>query len=526
MPRKAAALRLRLYVLAALAGHWGARSLPYPMDSESVVMPSSPMSQLRTLQMTSTNDTQLTALEEAIRELSYATDAIWVLICGTLIFFMQAGFASLEVGSVRVASVQSILLKNVLDVAVGGVFWWGTGFAIAYSLNEPEKAFFGQGLLSWPDGSVSPTSEAYSTATWFFHWAYSTTAATIVSGGVAERARIESYVIYSAIMVGGIYPLIVSWTWNPDGWLRTSFDSPYYDFAGSGIIHLTGGTGALVGALVLGPRRGRFVEGVDQTEFEPHSLPLIALGTLFLWFGWFGFNMGSTHAMHTSAQALSAGLIAVNVSLAASAGGLATFLLRYLLLRYHKYDMRAVCNGILGGLVSITAPCSNVTPGGALIVGAVAGLCYQIASWSIRLLKIDDPVDAFPIHGICGIWGVLAVPLLDFSKGMDSMSFAPNVGAGYQFGIQLLAVVVIMAFVGASSLLVFGFFRIVDFFRLDVAPTVEHCSHHSPYGGGQLDRVGGQEVAVAAAMKSNENGFSAGMSWDSRAHDFDDLSST
>ncbi|EER12206.1 Ammonium transporter, putative [Perkinsus marinus ATCC 50983] len=467
---------------------------------------------LRYLQ-TSIDPTVISSLEEAVKELSFATDTLWVLCCGVLIFFMQVGFASLEVGSVRINSVESILFKNVLDICVGGICWWATGFAIAYSLQETQHAFFGQGLLSWPTDSTTPSAGVFSLSEWFFQWGYSTTAATIVSGGIAERARIESYLIYSAVMTGVIYPVVVSWTWNPDGWLRTSFQSPYYDYAGSGVIHLTGGIGALVGSIVLGSRSGRFKEGVSQIVFEPHSLPLIVLGTIFLWFGWFGFNMGSTRALHTSTQALTASLIAVNVTLAAAAGGLSTFTLRYIMLKHHKYNVKALCNGILAGLVSITASCANVTPSGALIVGVVGGILYQIASWSIRLLKIDDPVDAFPIHGIGGIWGVLAVALVDFSEGFDAVSFAPNVGVGYQFGIQLLAVVVITAFVGVSSLLVFGLFRMVQFLRIDVPPTVERCR-----------RPPAPAAAGRPTLKPND--LSAGVSVDSRAHDFDDLSST
>ncbi|KAF4697523.1 hypothetical protein FOZ60_004394 [Perkinsus olseni] len=514
MPLSLPPLPLLVVVVASTSLVCYAQSATYPMDTESVILPELPTAARRRLQ--SGEDPTLASLDEAIKELSFATDTLWLLLCGALIFFMQVGFTSLEVGSVRITSVESILLKNVLDVCVGGFCWWATGFAIAYSLQESQHAFFGQGLLSWPDDSTTPAAGTFSLSEWFFHWGYSTTAATIVSGGIAERARVESYLIYSAIMVGVIYPLVVSWTWNPDGWLRTSFDSPYYDYAGSGVIHLTGGIGALTGAVVLGPRSGRFKEGVDQADFDPHSLPLIVLGTLFLWFGWFGFNMGSTHALHTTAQAITASLIAVNVTLSAAMGGLSTFILRYIILKYHKYDVKAVCNGILAGLVSITGPCANVTPSGALIIGVVGGILYQIASWSIRLLKIDDPVDAFPIHGACGVWGVLAVALLDFSDGMGSVSFAPNVGVGYQFGIQLLAVVVISAFVGASSLFVFGLFRMIHFLRVDAAPAIERCPRPSPEEGRRPER----------GATSKLNNLSAGVSWDSRAHDFDDLSST
>ncbi|KAF4699293.1 hypothetical protein FOZ63_005368 [Perkinsus olseni] len=216
--------------------------------------------------------------------LKAATDTIWLLVCGALVMFMQAGFASLEAGAVRVNNVQSILLKNLLDVCVGTLFWWAFGFAIAYGYGD-SHGFFGRGLTSWPDdGSNVPVAGEYALKDWFFQWAFSATAATIVSGGVAERVNSVSYFVYSAIMTGFIYPFVVAWGWSGEFWLTNDFDSPYFDFAGSGIVHLTGGIGALVGAAILGPRRGRFDSSVDQSVFDPHSIPLIVLGTFILWF--------------------------------------------------------------------------------------------------------------------------------------------------------------------------------------------------------------------------------------------------
>ncbi|KAF4716858.1 hypothetical protein FOZ63_018748, partial [Perkinsus olseni] len=211
--------------------------------------------------------------------------------------------------------------------------------------------------------------------------------------GVAERVRSSSYFVYSAVMSAFIYPAVVQFTWSGDGWLSTSFDSPYYDFAGSGIVHLTGGIGALTGALILGPRCGRFNSDYDQSEFHPHSIPLIVLGTFVLWFGWFGFNAGSTLAMRSSEDAWVASLAAVNTALAAAAGGFVTFLIRFIFVK--KYDVVGVCNGILAGLVSITAGCANVVPGSAICIATIGAVVYQFASWSIQKLKIDDPIDAF-----------------------------------------------------------------------------------------------------------------------------------
>ncbi|EER12205.1 Ammonium transporter, putative [Perkinsus marinus ATCC 50983] len=421
--------------------------------------------------------------------LAASTNTIWLIVCGALVMFMQAGFASLEAGAVRVYNVQNILLKNLIDVCVGTLFWWAFGFAIAYGYGE-SHGFFGRGLTSWPaDGSNVPVAGEYALKDWFFQWAFSATAATIVSGGVAERVNSVSYFVYSAIMTGFIYPFIVAWGWSGEFWLTNDFDSPYFDFAGSGIIHLTGGTGALVGAFILGPRKGRFDPRVDQAIFDPHSIPLIVIGVFILWFGWFGFNAGSTLTMSDAATAHTAALAAVNTVLSGASGGFTLFIIRFGILPSHKFDVAAVCNGILAGLVSITASCAIVIPGSAIIIGAIGGIFYQCAAVGIRYLKIDDPLDAFPIHGVCGTWGVLAVPFFDFAKGMSSMSFAPNVGAGYQFGIQLLAVVAIMAYVGGCSIIVFGVMRFLKIFRVHEDHEVRgyDLSAHNPHAAYQLD---------------------------------------
>ncbi|EER06420.1 Ammonium transporter, putative [Perkinsus marinus ATCC 50983] len=401
--------------------------------------------------------------DPTVAGLADATDTIWLIICGALVMLMQFGFAALEAGSVRAGNVQNILLKNLLDVSVGTLCWWALGFGIAYGVGKAH-GFFGNALYEYKDGSSTPSAGEYAFKDWFFQWAFCATAATIVSGGVAERVRSSSYFVYSAMMSAFIYPAVVQFTWSGDGWLSTTFDSAYYDFAGSGIVHLTGGVGALTGALILGPRHGRFKVDYDQSEFDPHSVPLIVLGTFVLWFGWFGFNAGSTLSMHSSESAWLGSLAAVNTALAAAAGGFVTFLIRFLFVK--KYDVVGVCNGMLAGLVSITAGCANVVPGSAIAIATIGAVVYQFASWSIQKLKIDDPLDAFAVHGACGIWGVLAAPLWDYEQGFDVFSASPNVSVGYQFGIQLLGVVVIVAFVGASSAVIFGFMRLFKIFRV------------------------------------------------------------
>merc|ERR1719456_1410180 len=230
------------------------------------------------------------------------------------------------------------------------------------------------------------------------------------------------YLTFTSIMTGFIYPTVGAMTWGY-GFL---FDLGYSDFAGSGIVHLTGGVGALVGAIVVGPREGRFEpEGMDPNgKYAPHNVPNAALGTFILWFGWYGFNCGSTLYMEGVGSAASAALVAVNTTLAAASGGVSAMFLRRFVLAPKAWNVTYVCGGILGGLVSITAGCGNIHPRATILVGIIGGCVYCGASELLQKLKIDDPVEAFPVHGACGIWGVLAVPAFDISM----------IGGGESFG--------------------------------------------------------------------------------------------
>merc|ERR1719277_120697 len=246
---------------------------------------------------------------------------------------------------------------------------------------------------------------------WFFQWAFCGAAATIVSGGVAERVKFPGYVLFSFMMTSFIYPVVVAWTWGY-GWLA---DMGFMDFAGSGIVHMTGGVGALVGAAIAGPRNQRW-ENPDL--FVPHSLPLVVLGTFILWFGWYGFNCGSTLGLSSASTGEWAAQVAMNTTIAAATGGLVVFLLRMALLRGY-YDIAGFCNGILAGLVSITAGCGSVDCGSAFAIAVIGGCIYQGTSVLLKKLAIDDPIDAFPVHGAAGAWGVMAAALFDWGKGFD-----------------------------------------------------------------------------------------------------------
>eukprot|EP00425_Heterocapsa_triquetra_P001072 CAMPEP_0195053704 /NCGR_PEP_ID=MMETSP0448-20130528/2744_1 /TAXON_ID=66468 /ORGANISM="Heterocapsa triquestra, Strain CCMP 448" /LENGTH=458 /DNA_ID=CAMNT_0040083035 /DNA_START=68 /DNA_END=1441 /DNA_ORIENTATION=+ len=365
-------------------------------------------------------------------ELGVAATSCWLIICGALVMFMQAGFAMVESGCCRAKNVQNILMKNLCDVCVGTICWYAFGWTVAYGgpLDEDSgtrfisngnnfmgtEQYFGH-EFSEIDENGNFTELPFTALGWFFQWAFCSAAATIVSGGVAERANFPGYLIYSIFMTTFIYPVIVAWTWGY-GWLSAGEDNindaGFMDFAGSGVVHMTGGVGALVGAICVGPRAGRFESPED---FQPHSLPLIVLGTFILWFGWYGFNCGSTLGMSDAATGAMAAQVAMNTTLSASMGGITVLILRLCLLK--KYDIGGMCNGILAGLVSITAGCGNVESGSALIIGLLGGFVYQGTSSLLQKLKVDDPIDAFAVHGASGAWGVMAAVFFDWGTGMD-----------------------------------------------------------------------------------------------------------
>jgi len=424
-----------------------------------------------------------------------AMNHAWLIICGSLVMFMQAGFALLEAGTCRRKFVQNILLKNLTDVAVGTLGWWSFGWSFAYSgptetidgTDYKDNGFIGYEeffahhfTVARADGQQEPSNKMVN---WFFQWAFASAAATIVSGGVAERMKFPGYCIYSFLLTSFVYPVIVAWTWGYGFLAKVGVG--YMDFAGSGIVHMTGGIGALVGSVIAGQREGpdgkRFKSPMmkfepiladgEVDEFAPHNMALVAFGTLILWFGWYGFNCGSTLAMDGIETGYKAAHVAMTTTLAASVGGLTAFCLRYVLIK--KYDVGAFCNGILAGLVSITAPCSNVDHGVAIVIGILGALIYQGASSLLKLVKIDDPLDAFPIHGACGAWGVFAAALFDWGHAFKTVhgwngfkcvtdtngackgDGGTDAVGGELIGANLLEILVICAWTAAFSGMIF-----------------------------------------------------------------------
>tara|TARA_Y100000780_G_C13657146_1_gene407002 strand:- start:24 stop:1286 length:1263 start_codon:yes stop_codon:yes gene_type:complete len=369
-----------------------------------------------------------------LEQLSQNIDSLWIGVAAILVFWMQAGFAMLESGSVRSKNSQNILFKNFIDVCITTILWWLFGYGMAYGTGD----FIGTDKFN----TYGYTSTDY--RDWLFQWAFAGTTMTIVSGCMAERTTIHGYMILTVIMNLLIYPWIVHWTWGGD-WL---FEGGFTDFAGSGIVHLTGGISGLVATLVLGKRIGRFEDNVNQNKFRPHNMPQIALGTFILWMGWYGFNGGSVLAIGGENEQ-SVFIVMMNTTICAVASGITVSLVNGGLnfKGNNMYDLGLLCNGILAGLVSITAGCDGVTDYGACIIGIIGGLIYKASSDLLQKLKIDDPIDAFPVHGMCGIWGVLAVGFFNKDNGIFYG------GNGKLLGWQIAGVLAIIGWAGLFTFL-------------------------------------------------------------------------
>ena len=346
---------------------------------------------------------------------------VWTIIAACLVFFMQAGFALVETGFTRAKNAVNIIMKNVMDVSAGGLAFFLLGFGLMFGTSA--GGWIGtDGFLL---GEIGDYSTEWSYTFFFFQAVFAATAATIVSGAVAERTAFNSYLIFSVLITAFIYPVFGSWAWgslfNGSGWLE---GLGFIDFAGSTVVHSVGGWAALAGAMVVGPRAGKYIDGKPQL-IKGHSLPLAALGVFILWLGWFGFNAGSTTTGDTSIA-----LIALNTFLAAGAGATAAMLITWI--TNGKPDGAVTLNGVLAGLVGITAGCANLSPGFAIITGAIAGV---LVHYSMKLLekKVDDAVGAVSVHGVCGAWGTLAAGLFDMGGFSLEVVGVQLIGIGAAF---------------------------------------------------------------------------------------------
>ena len=340
-------------------------------------------------------------------QLINAIDTIWVAICGAIIFFMEGGFALLEAGFVRSKNAMSIIAKVIIDVTFGGIAFYIIGFGIAYG-NSNGWFAFDTGITTKDLGlGLTVSNKLF----WFIQLGFAIAAISIVSGAVAERMKIWSYAIYVFIFCAVMYPLVANWVWNPNGWLALR---GFNDFAGSAAVHAMGGFSALAAAIVLGPRIGKYRKNGEVNAIPGHNLPLAAIGAFILWFGWFGFNPGSTLGAVGNWELI--GTVATNTFLASAAGGISTMFYTYF--RYGQIDITMTINGVLAGLVAITAGCNVVGPNAAIIIGLIAGVLVDIAVLYIDKLKIDDPVGAIAVHGVNGFFGALAVGLFATEGGL------------------------------------------------------------------------------------------------------------
>lgn len=374
---------------------------------------------------------------EDIKMLSSMIDCFWLFFGGVLVFFMQTGFTMVEAGFTRSKNTGNIIMKNIVDFMFGSIIYWVIGYGLMYGhsiggfIGKP----FGETFLNGFAGVVGQNPDFNYTAL-FFQTVFCATSATIVSGAMAERTNFKAYCIYSAAISLFIYPIAGHWVWG-GGWLS---ELGFHDFAGSAIVHMLGGTLSLVGAAILGPRIGKYTREGKANAIPGHNILIGALGVLILWFGWFGFNPASSGGLSDGGVDVAAKVF-ITTNLAACAAAITTMFFTWA--RYGKPDVSMTLNGILGGLVAVTAPCDVVSPFAAIIIGIVGAvlMCLAIPFIDTKL-KIDDPVGAVSVHGVCGLWGTISVGL--FASDTDGL-----LGLFYGGGLQALGVQIL----GALSLI-------------------------------------------------------------------------
>lgn len=414
-------------------------------------------------------DEALSDVTASVATATIAVDNTWVLLTGFLVFFMQLGFAMLEAGLVRQTGVVNALLENFIDGGLTALIFWAVGFGIAFGTDAggiigtdnfflSKAIVFQEGSILYPSIAAVNPDLVYPNLTvltfFFFQFAFAATASTITTGAMAERTDYIGDLIYTGLMAAFTYPIIVHWIWG-GGWLA---DNSFHDFAGSTVVHTVGGVTAIVGAWMLGPRSKR-----EFGKFPPaHNLGLAVLGTMILWFGWYGFNPGSTLGWGNPGLV---GLVTLNTTLGAGAGAIAAMILMYF--RSGKWDLTFTLNGSLAGLVAITAGCAFVMPWAAVVIGAVAGIIVVYCVELIENLKIDDPVGAFSVHGACGIWGTVAIGLFG-QAGLTWGYFADKGGLLTGGGFEMLITQVIgsLATIVATAIMAYVMFAALNMFKL------------------------------------------------------------
>ena len=365
-------------------------------------------------------------------EANAVLDLMWIVICGILVFFMQAGFTLVETGFTRGKNAGNIIMKNIMDLCIGSLGFWAIGYTVMYGESIGS-------LIGTPTLFFDNVDDMHNL---FFQTVFAATAATIVSGAVAGRTKFSTYIIFSFVMTVIIYPISGHWVWQGDGWLT---ELGFVDFAGSTVVHSVGGWAALVGAILVGPRLGKYTNG-KSNAIPGHNLLIGALGIFILWLGWFGFNAGSQLAISGDNANAVAGIV-ITTNLAAAAGAMVAMFVSWML--YGKPDISMTLNGALAGLVGITAGCAAVSPAGAAIIGAIAGGVVVLSIEFIdKKLKVDDPVGAVSVHGVCGALGTLLVGVFALDGGL-------LYGGGFSLlGVQAIGVLSIGAWAAGTAFVV------------------------------------------------------------------------
>ena len=387
---------------------------------------------------------------EAIAAVQTHADYLWTLIAAALVFFMQAGFAMVESGFTRAKNAVNIMMKNLMDFSMGSLAFWAVGFGLMFGVTS--TGWFGTSSFFLSD--FSPDGDPWVLAFWMFQTVFAATAATIVSGAMAERTKFIGYLVYSVFVTALIYPVFGSWAWGSlykgAGWLE---GLGFIDFAGSTVVHSVGGWVALAGAIVLGPRLGKYTKDGKIRAIPGHNLPLAALGVFILWLGWFGFNPGSTTAANKDIA-----MIFVNTNLSAAAGAVFAMLTAWA--KFKKPDVGMSLNGALAGLVAITSPCATVTPFSSVVIGAIAGVVVVLSVLFFDKIKVDDPVGAISVHGVCGAWGTIAAGIFNIGGTTTKI-----------IGVQLLGVGACFVWAFGAGLVIF---KLIDMtIGLRVSPEEE-----------------------------------------------------
>lgn len=393
--------------------------------------------------------------EAEIGALRTDSDILWTCIAAFLVFFMQAGFAMVECGFTRAKNAVNIMMKNLMDFAIGSIVFWAIGFGLMFGASVGyggegtgligTDGFGLYGYMFGADGAIDYWTFTF----WLFQTVFAATAATIVSGAMAERTKFQGYLVYTVFITALVYPVFGSWAWGSlfhgDGWLE---GLGFIDFAGSTVVHSVGGWAALAGAIVLGPRVGKYGPDGKPRVIPGHNIPLAALGVFILWLGWFGFNPGSTTAVGGDMA-----VIAVTTNLAAAAGAIAAMGTAWI--KFGKPDAGMSLNGALAGLVAITSPCFNVSPLSAIIIGFIAGIIVVISVITIENMGIDDPVGAVSVHGVCGAWGTLSAGLFAEKSfgGVNGLFFGGGAG---QLIVQIIGIVAAFAWTFIMSMIIFS----------------------------------------------------------------------